>query len=229
MKVFYRCLRMSWKSCMITFVMVLVLLWSGLLYLDTSRKVESQWYLKPAPCKTPASQIHDMVELTFLLHNILDKLHVPHVLCFGTLWGALRNNEILPWDNNVDICAHSKDFSHATSSDMIDSLKDHGAVAVYNSRYGYFEIKYKQALGYINLLAEQISFGDSPMMYQIGWGRWSLFSKVKEFLIPSRFMESPFKTTNFYGKQIPVPHEDIEILKYLYPNDWWLEIKPPGC
>lgn len=28
---------------------------------------------------------------------------------------------------------------------------------------------------------------------------------------------------------MPVPREGIELQKYHYPNDWWLEIKPTDC
>lgn len=59
--------------------------------------------------------------------------------------------------------------------------------------------------------------------------RFLWFFQEHPLSFPVRLLEPPFKKIPFHNRQMPVPHEDIEILKYLYKHDWWLIKSPPGC
>lgn len=59
--------------------------------------------------------------------------------------------------------------------------------------------------------------------------RFMWFFQESPLSFPVRLIEKPFGTVMFYGQRVPVPHDGIEILKYLYKDDWWLEKPPVGC
>ncbi len=45
----------------------------------------------------------DMLKLTYDIHLILKDLNITYFLIYGSLWGALRMNKPLPWDDDVDL------------------------------------------------------------------------------------------------------------------------------
>lgn len=57
------------------------------------------------------------------------------------------------------------------------------------------------------------------------------FKRLKKRVtsFPSSLIAPPLPRKSFHSLTLPVPRGDIEIQKYFYPNDWWLEVKPPGC
>lgn len=58
--------------------------------------------------------------------------------------------------------------------------------------------------------------------YFVYWGR--------DLPFPEVLLKAPLPTMKFHGRSgIPVPWGDVELLKYLYKEDWWMEMPPPGC
>lgn len=70
-----------------------------------------------------------------------------------------------------------------------------------------------------------------PMHHRIGWKRRLLppDCRLSPSLdcFPSRLAEPPLPLRLFGDVQLPAPREDIEILKYHFPNDWWKEDRKP--
>ena len=56
-----------------------------------------------------------------------------------------------------------------------------------------------------------------------------IFLQNQPLSFPVHLLVPPFSKVDFHGQKMPVPHDEIEILKYLYKDDWWLEKPPPGC
>jgi phosphorylcholine metabolism protein LicD len=56
--------------------------------------------------------------------NILDKKNIPYSLKAGTLLGVIRENRLLPWDNDMDICITEKYYKQLLES--IPELKTLG-------------------------------------------------------------------------------------------------------
>ena len=217
---------MSWKractlfSFFTCFFLLMLVLFLGL-------KIPSEeWYRFSAPCRTPDSILQDMRVLVFKINEALRELQIPHAICYGTLWGTLRNGQLLPWDNNVDFCVKWADINKVDDAHITEIFKKNQLSISYVSRLGHYEVKYGSADGYITVFLGTF-YGE---MYRIGWLNnllWWFQSNPISF--PSSLLEAPLPTKLLYNKNVPVPHENIEILKYLYPNDWWLEVKPPGC
>lgn len=93
----------SWKSVLVTFFCFVIFLYVMFTLINDRYIHHLAWYEQPAPCVTPQYIMDGMIQLSFLVSDILTKLNISHVLCYGTLWGALRQGKILPWDNNVDV------------------------------------------------------------------------------------------------------------------------------
>jgi hypothetical protein len=46
---------------------------------------------------------------------------------------------------------------------------------------------------------------------------------------PYQLIENDMPRLDFYSLKLPVPHQNFELQKYLYPDNWWKETKPKGC
>ena len=89
---------------------------------------------------------------------------------------------------------------------------------------GSYEIRYGSAT------AELVLFDavDGFWLRRMGW-QALLLPYALEYRVPRHFLQPPLNTVRFFDEQFPVPHKEIEIQKIFYPNDWWREVKPPGC
>ena len=194
----------------------------------SSRASSSQpWYCSPAPCKMEDKVVVELVELARMIHQILNISKIDHWLCYGTLWGALRNNKMLPWDDNVDFCARETVLTEVAHSPMKERFFKHGIKVEFGFGDSTIHLTYKNAKGKITAF----DFG-SDKSYHTGW-----FERVSsrswiwgdQDAFPGRLVEPPLPTVKFYGIDMPVPRENLEIQKYHYPNDWWRIMKPKGC
>uniref|UniRef100_A0A6V7JGT6 Uncharacterized protein n=1 Tax=Bracon brevicornis TaxID=1563983 RepID=A0A6V7JGT6_9HYME len=71
------------------------------------------------------------------------------------------------------------------------------------------------------------------MIRRVGWTRrvlppdCELSPSLQCF--PPQLVIPPLPAKQFGGHFMPVPREGIELQKYHYPKDWWLEMKPTDC
>lgn len=67
-------------------------------------------------------------------------------------------------------------------------------------------------------------------MERVGWEKRifpRLYQGYQNF--PFRLIDGQLDKLPFNGVEFNVPHEKIELQKYLYPDNWWIEVKPKGC
>ena len=69
---------------------------------------------------------------------------------------------------------------------------------------------------------------DQKLLRRVGW-----LSFIQPYAegqhISRQFLQPPLTTITFFKKQFPIPNNNIEIQKLFYPDDWWIEVRPPGC
>ena len=221
--------KVRWIAVFI-FALTLAVLW---FYLATKHLATPQtpWYKLPAPCRLSDGELADLVSLATLMHDTLDQLQAPHALCYGTLWGALRQGRTLAWDTNLDMCALDDHLQHLSTSALRHTFRHKGGYWLdYDWTTATYNFSYRGAQGQLHVFTKIVSWQEEEVAVPGGWSRavWRWFGQ-EQLTFPSWLLEAPFKEETFHGKNFPVPHDGIELLKYLYPDDWWLEVKPPGC
>ena len=180
------------------------------------------WYYFPAQCKYSEEEVNSTINLAKIIDETLTLYDIDHFLCYGSLWGVLRREQLLPWDNDVDYC-----ILNPTSDRKLNSVKHAFENAGVNLKYDDDEGVYilskengHARLIMFNLLADFTSLTRSGKKY---------IKNKKSITFPSSLIAPPLPRKKFYTLRLPVPRGDIEIQKFFYPSDWWLEIKPPGC
>ena len=59
---------------------------------------------------------------------------------------------------------------------------------------------------------------------------WLFYFQYKAYhSFPARLVEQPLPKSRFRFFNMSVPREENEILKYIYPDDWWKVVRPSGC
>ncbi|KAL8584369.1 hypothetical protein ACOMHN_031989 [Nucella lapillus] len=205
----------------------------ALIYLATRRPAgpAPPWYTLPAPCSLRASVLADLASLALDTHAVLDSLHVPHAACYGTLWGALRQGRVLAWDSNVDLCTMEDYLASVTNWELKEAFIKRGIGLDYDWKTGLYHLRSHRGVeGYVHVFMRTME-GGQEVAVPGGWGRWMWrgLGYRQELSFPSMLLDAPFREEPFHGQTIPVPHDGIELLKFLYPRDWWLVVKPPGC
>ena len=206
-------------------LVVYVLLIASIYALYRIYSNDTDWYYRPAPCQYPEDVRKDLIDLTKTVHNLLDSKNIQHFLCYGTLWGAMRYQEILHWDNDIEFCVYNEDLDITNQAYFNRMFNWHNITIKYDARYGLYKMYYRKAYG------EMILFhlsNDYKWLLRHGWDR-SLKNEKPRSRFPSELAAPPLPTLKFHNMKMPVPRRDIEIQKYFYPKDWWKEIKPPGC
>jgi len=67
-------------------------------------------------------------------------------------------------------------------------------------------------------------------MERVGWEKRifpHLYVGYQNF--PFQLIEEKLPEHKFNGIMFNIPHQEYELQKYLYPENWWKEIKPRGC
>ena len=196
-----------------------------MVYIWLKTVLDDKWYYKPAPCQYPADVWEDYNELLHRLHTLLTKQRLTHFLCYGSLWGAIRHQRALPWDVDIDLCVLSEEMSTMDQGFLLRLFRWENLSFDYSSREGKYEVRFGKVTA--DLVVFEVS-SDGGWLERVGWES-RLFSNLPSHHFPSTLVKAPLPVIKFQGLNMPVPRGDIEIMKFFYPDDWWKEIKPPGC
>jgi LicD family len=90
----------------------------------------------------PSCCTQHLVELTRFAHDLLTRRGVPHWLDYGALLGAVREEALIPWDNDVDMGVLAKDLGKLT--DLAREVKAAGYHLDGSDPYGVVRINYSK-------------------------------------------------------------------------------------
>ena len=193
---------------------------------------DEEWYKHPDAYFSEVECEHDEFtmklyeKLSELLTNTLKNLQLTHFLCYGSLWGALRNQRTLEWDRNLDFCILNHELATIDETVFNKQFVLHGLKYEYNSRRGKYIVTYKTVSAEITVF-ERVG----THMERVGWEKKIIphfYINYQNF--PYHLVEKlPLPLQEFNGIKVSVPHDNFEIQKYLYPDNWWRVIKPKGC
>lgn len=175
-------------------------------------------------------QMDQLLNLSYKVHHVLDELGVEHWLMYGSLLGALRGNTPLVWDDDVDIGLDGdgrlKTLSKTT---FIEKLNSIGVKRLdyFWSRDGLIKIHDGNSEFTIDLMVFNRT---GKWMKRPGWATWLFYFQYNKFhTFPAKLIQQPLPKIQFGFFYISAPRGGKEILKYIYPTDWWKVVKPPGC
>ena len=217
-------------------IIVLIVISLSIIFLiklfQSSIDNDEEWYKHPDVYFKEVECDHDEFtmrlydKLTELVTNALSTLGLTHFLCYGSLWGALRSQRTLEWDRNIDFCILQHELASIDQKKFNNEFSSHEMSFSYNSRRGKYIITYKTVSAEITVF-ERVG----AHMERVGWEKRIIphfYLNYQNF--PYHLIEKlPLPTETFNNIKVPVPHDNFEIQKYLYPENWWRIIKPKGC
>ena len=204
-------------------------------YLVTTQNVARYTGLHPVnptmKCRNLTKlQMDQLLNLSNKVHQILDELRVEHWLMYGSLLGALRGHAPLAWDDDTDIGLDGDGrLKTLSKSVFIEKLKSVGAkdVGDFWWRDGLISIQDEDSEFSVDLMIFNRS---GKWMKRPGWAKWLFYFQYNKFhTFPAKLIEKPLPKIQFGFFNISAPRGGKEILKYIYPTDWWKIVKPPGC
>jgi hypothetical protein len=134
----------------------------------------------------PECCVSHMKELAFFLEDLLTRNRITHWLDFGALLGAVRNGELIPWDQDLDFGVYSRDHQALLAlGPEITAAGYHFEPETLRVLYGPFNHNHVD----FTLWEEEdgwLGYGDPP---------WSF---------PRSYVEQ-FDDVRLYGKAFPAP------------------------
>ena len=180
-------------------------------------------------CRSSEEEINQLLDLTYQIHKILDGMSIRHWLMYGSIWGALRIGRPLPWDNDVDIGFEGEGvFADMTMSEFVAPFKAAGLTVTNKWLQSGTIVISKEGLWLsLDLFA---FYDDRGTMRRRGLESWVFALNYRTYhSFPKWVVEPELPKTKFGFFNISIPKGGIEILKHLYPYNWWKEVRPEGC
>ncbi|EDO41158.1 predicted protein [Nematostella vectensis] len=155
-------------------------------------------------------------------------MELPHWLMYGSIYGAMRYDAPLPWDNDVDMGMRREDF------DSIDFME-------FSAKFKAAGIEFRNGLAQAGkfhftkiggkLEVDLFLFRDyGGVLWRTGIEPWLLYVHYRRHhTFPTWLVKLPLPKTKFGSFEIGLPRGEFEILKHLYPDDWWKVVKPQAC
>lgn len=185
----------------------------------------------PAPkCKNSEQDLNRMVQLTHKVQDILKNMGIDCWLMYGSLWGPLRGIEgPLPWDNDVDLAINGDGiFSQMTFRQFKAMFTARGLTV--ESRLWQSSLIVISEGGAWPSLDLFVFYNYGGTMKRPGFESWLLPINYKLYhTFPAHLVEQPLPKVKFGSFNISVPRDGIEIMKHLYPYNWWKVVRPVGC
>jgi len=149
-----------------------------------------------------------------IICDVLEELKIKYFLQTGILLGAVRDNDFIKWDWDIEISVFSKDFLPRIHI-VANSLKKKG--------FRILNINEKKNDSKIDFIGE---FEENVTGYTIfSWNYSKLLKKYwrRELSVPEKFLKD-FSSVNFLGKKFNCPNNPEQYLEFAYGN-WKIPLR----
>lgn len=146
--------------------------------------------------------------------NILDNMGITYFLNTGILLGAIRENDFIKWDWDVEISTFSDDFFNNFEKILKDLKKDGFNIIKKDNRKQSLKIDFN---GF---------YPQEVTKYTVLSWNYSSFKDVywrKDKIIPSHFLKN-FSKIFFLNRKFNVPNNPKEYLRFSYGN-WEIPLR----
>ena len=169
-----------------------------------------------------------LIELAHKTHLVLDSMGVDHWLMYGSLWGPLRGIPgPLPWDHDVDI---GIDGNGNFKKIPLEKFKAKFEAAGLGLIDKFQESRYLSVKGYGESVGLFLYYNYRGTMMRSGYESWLFYIHYRfRHSFPAKLLQHPLPKVKFGSFNISVPRGGIEIMKHLYPTNWWKVVKPKSC
>ena len=185
----------------------------------------------PSPkCKNSQQEIDRLVQLTYKVHAILENMGIDCWLMYGSIWGPLRGLEgPLPWDDDVDLAINGDgQFSQMTFEEFKALFTVLGLSV--ESRLWQSSLIVISEKGRWPSLDLFVFYDYNGMMKRPGIESWLMPINYRLYhTFPSSLVKQRLPKVKFGFFNISIPRNGIEVMKHLYPHNWWKVVKPKGC
>ena len=166
-----------------------------------------------------------LVRLAHKTHLILDSMGIEHWLMYGSLWAPLRGIPgPLPWDHDVDFGIRG----HGNFSKIaLEEFKARFRAA----RLVVADILYSTGSFTIGGCIDIFVFYDyRGTLWRDGYEPWIFYINYRLYhSFPAKLVQQPLPKVRFGSFNVSFPRGGMEIVKHLYPFNWWKVVKPVGC
>ena len=183
------------------------------------------WASKPK-CYNSKDYTALLVRLANKTHVVLDSLGIHHWLIYGSLWGPLRGIPgPLPWDHDVDIGFNGDgNFSKIPLDEFKAAFEAAGLEVDDDTLKSTGSFLVGRHIGLI------VFYDYRGTMMRTGYETWLFFINYRVYhSFPARLLQQPLPKVKFGSFNISVPRGGMEVMRYLYPFNWWKVVKPASC
>jgi len=183
--------------------------------------------------------VKDTLKVFKIVIETLNKYEIKYYLDFGTLLGIVRDNALIPWDNDIDISLYDEN-DYSKIKDVLKEIKQKYHYRTYlftfNSSRKVREKKkrpiYVKKVSFTNDENYQIAKIRNNKFWIFGRGNVNIdiffkyeylhrsywFALGQENSVPLEYISSELQEIEFYGIKCKIPKEYDKYLTYKYGN-----------
>ena len=220
--------RPSKKTVTMVTLLVAVLIYIGANLVDVDGYTGNKFWRPVTPCFKSKQHTAGLIELAHKTHLVLDSMGVDHWLMYGSLWGPLRGIPgPLPWDHDVDI---GIDGNGNFKKIPLEKFKAQFEAAGLGLIDKFQESRYLSVKGYGESVGLFLYYNYRGTMMRSGYESWLFYIHYRfRHSFPAKLLQHPLPKVKFGSFNISVPRGGIEIMKHLYPTNWWKVVEPKSC
>lgn len=141
--------------------------------------------------------------------TILDNLEINYFLQTGILLGAIRDNELIKWDWDIEISVFESDFNKKINL-IVDKLK--------KNNFNIKKVNKRKESSKIDFIGKYPKDVTGYTIFSWNYSTINNYYWRKGFIVPDKFLNKLAKI-DFLGRQFNCPYKPKEYLKYAY-GDW---------